>query len=262
MERIRRGISVEFQYESSYKWGENPPARKIHIPDRGSFEIKLKPLDLVGGNSAEQSWNRLSIRVKESSAGLALSDAGVYDNGRKLPLVLSRYGSWRMNLVLNKNPVKPDDPALPHQPKLPKKSLRDRYLLAANVELALEEVCPSFSYRLRDRILSADYWSIYTNKTDADVELRLRTTDTIVFAAHKFVLSARSAVFDRHFGADDDGGGCCWIDGTDDPLVFEEFLHFVYTGALRSADCVDRMAGLAAIYRIDTLQSIAIQLDG
>lgn len=119
-----------------------------------------------------------------------------------------------------------------------------------SVRIDLKESYDGWGYRLHDPRLPADYWSMINNKF-SDVQLIVAGRKS--FGAHRAVLSARSAVFERMLAC----GKVTEIQiKYPDPDVFEDFLVFVYTGRLRRTDRLGELWPLAKEFQVKTLEKI------
>ena len=96
-----------------------------------------------------------------------------------------------------------------------------------------------------------------------DVEIIVGLDDPLVsFLAHRFILSARSPVFDAMLNGDFEEART-WIIRISDvhPDLFAHFFHFLYTGKLRPFIGEDRrlkrdLFALTDRYQVDTLMHI------
>ncbi len=118
------------------------------------------------------------------------------------------------------------------------------------------EIFTSFSYAFRDTRLADDLWGAALNRKMTDVELFVEST---TFAAHRFILSARSPVFYAMFNSafEEAKSGKVRIEGVNAD-TFAQFLRFLYTGSL----CDDQhpikeeLFALADKYDVKTLMDI------
>jgi speckle-type POZ protein len=99
-------------------------------------------------------------------------------------------------------------------------------------------------------------WRATQTKQLTDVEFLVGAK---VFAAHRFIVSARSPVFAAMFKSDmiEANTGTVTISDTD-PGVFETFLKFLYNGTLEPFNLTGdgRLRTLAEKYQVDTLLSL------
>lgn len=111
----------------------------------------------------------------------------------------------------------------------------------------------NFDYQLVDELWTQQLWMAAQTKQLTDVEF---VVDERAFAAHRFIVSARSPVFAAMFSSEmiEANTGTVVINDTD-PVVFETFLKFLYIGALEPFPLVgdERLRALADKYQVETL---------
>lgn len=244
---IRRGLSLEYSYKARFKSGEKPATQKIFVHGKGSFRVGLQAIDIT----ESQCECQLNFTPRETARGLNVVNVNCFQQGKKH--FLTPFGSKYVGtFTLPLSTLKPKDSSLPHEAKMPKNSERGQYFIVTDMEIPMEETCHSWGFRLRDQLLASHFWSIYLSKENWDVELRL-VGET--FFAHRAILAARSQVFARSFDAADTRS-VIEID-SDDPILFEDFLYFIYTGTLRSMENLEEMFELATTYAIKTLEVLS-----
>lgn len=118
----------------------------------------------------------------------------------------------------------------------------------------IEGAATNYTYKQTDELFKSQLWSAAQQRHCSDVELVIGGAER-VFAGHKAILAARSPVFHAMFEeSHSDKNGMVHV-GDVDPVVFEHFLHFVYTGELATTTN-KLLAALAARYQVDTLQKL------
>ena len=129
----------------------------------------------------------------------------------------------------------------------------DQYSLLTELEFCLaEEEGDGWGYRLRDHLVSAHLWSVYTTQEWTDVHLCMSKN---VFLAHRAVLCARSPVFASIIKANVNE---MKVDVEDvEPELFEDFLFFLYTGTVRNSENLADLWPLAQKYGVKTLEKIS-----
>ena len=102
--------------------------------------------------------------------------------------------------------------------------------------------------------LSSEEAFVKNDSTDSDVVIKC--TDK-VFRCHKFILRARSPVFDAMFKADmkESASGIVNIENLDSTVV-EEMLRFIYTGKTKNIDKVAKdLLAAANQYQLKQLKT-------
>lgn len=246
---IRRGLSVEYNYETRFKsWDSPAPAQTAWIHNKGKFSIALKKLIVLG----EECDCQLDVGSIQLVNGFDLVGVACYRPGTKSHLIISKGDKYRIVLDLPVNPKAPKDTGLPKDRKLSTTTLSDQYYIITGLEICLAEVYDTWGYRLRDLLLAGNLWSIYTTKESVDIQLKM--VDHL-FYAHQAILSARSSVFAQLFNLPDK------LNVVDiepvDPFAFEEFLYFLYTGTLRTMEYLQELRDIAIKYDVKTLKEIS-----
>ena len=110
-----------------------------------------------------------------------------------------------------------------------------------------------WEHTLVDTTLSSQLWSAVQNRIETDVEFLLRSGSTC--AGHRCILSARSVVFHEMFKAQQESNSPIAIDDID-VNVFEELLHFIYTGQLRIPADNQQLLMAAVKFQVETLINV------
>lgn len=208
--------------------------------------------------NSEDSQCEMSICNTNPVNGLNLIDVSYYRQGAKCHL--SEFKEERFHGVVSvpkvprdvKNvlAVAADSSADANFLKI---SNSDQYSLLTELEICLaEEEGECWGYRLRDHLLSAHLWSVYTTQEWTDVHLCMSRN---VFLAHRAVLCARSPVFASIVKASVSEKK---VDVEDvEPALFEDFLFFLYTGTVRNSENLADLWPLARKYDVKTLEKIS-----
>ena len=204
--------------------------------------------------STEDCQCELSASNQNPINGLKLTDVSLYHRGLKFYLPQRKEEKFCGIVSLPVNPV-PDRHQflLQQNPELPKFSESDQYFFLSNLEFCLAENCATWSYRLRDYLLSIHMWSVYNSKEFTDVELRMGQQS---FLVHRAILSARSPVFADMFDNGDDVNQIVDLVPVD-PVAFEDFLYFLYTGTLRTMENLLALRDVSEMFGVKTLQEIS-----
>ena len=111
----------------------------------------------------------------------------------------------------------------------------------------LTSTIDSFQFQFRDSLFPNQLWSSAVDKKLTDLELKVGDR---IFHVHRSLLAIRCPAL----LADTPSGR---VEKVDDPAVFEEFLHFLYTGKLKST-AVPRpeLFQAAELYNVKTLKLI------
>lgn len=230
---------------------EKPAVTVARFNQKGSFNVSIRKLTA----SSDEYECELSLTNLNPVNGLKLIDVGCYRQGVKCHLTESKEERFRGIVTLPNNPRVPKDMLLPQNPKLPKLADSDQYFFLADLEFCLAEGCGSWGYRLRDYLFSIHLWSVYTSKEFADVELRMGHRS---FVAHRAILSARSTVFAEMFVNNDVTEQSSFVDIEPmDPVIFEDFLYFLYTGTLRTLENLMDLWIVSKMYGVKTLEKIS-----
>ena len=122
---------------------------------------------------------------------------------------------------------------------------------------------PTYNFKVHDLLLPNNLWyAAAVNKILTDVEIVVGFDETTSFLAHRFILSARSPVFDAMLNGNFEEARTGMIRINDvHPDLFVHFFQFLYTGTLRSPVSEDRrlkedLFELADRYLVDTLMNI------
>ena len=94
-------------------------------------------------------------------------------------------------------------------------------------------------------------------KLFTDVEFQV---DEKKFAAHKFLIAARSPALAEMMANLDEGGVIAVEDC--DPAVFQNFLYFLYTGQVKAGASRRELFALAEKYQVETLKFVCQDSDG
>ncbi len=109
---------------------------------------------------------------------------------------------------------------------------------------------PTFSYKPRDLLYPSEIWSAAARATDitermTDVEIIVGFDEPFSFNAHRFILSARSPVFDVMLNGAFEEARTGVVRITDvNPDTFALFIKFLYTGLLPIYDDQQLMKNL------------------
>jgi speckle-type POZ protein len=125
-----------------------------------------------------------------------------------------------------------------------------------NFEVQVGALAEAFYYNLDDKLMRDQLWKAAQNKLLTDMEFIVKKKS---FAAHKVVVSARSPVFAAMFNNDmlESKTNQVKIDDVD-PLCFERFLEFIYTGKINGAADDENLMKVADKYQIDTLKNVCL----
>uniref|UniRef100_A0A0P6DRW7 BTB domain-containing protein n=1 Tax=Daphnia magna TaxID=35525 RepID=A0A0P6DRW7_9CRUS len=252
---VRRGISLEYSYECCFKLFEKPSIQTVHFNGKGSFNVSLKKLKAY----SDECQCELSICNSNPVIGLNLIGVACYRQGIKCHLSEFKEERFRSIVMLPRNPrnSKKAGTGSSEDANFLEISNSDRFSFVTDLEICLaEDEDESWGYRLRDLLLSAHLWSVYTTKEWADVELCMSRDNVnhLSFPAHRAILSARSPVFASIFKATNEKK----VDVEDmEPLLFEDFLFFLYTGTVRNTENLPDLWPVAKKYHVKTLQNIS-----
>ncbi len=110
-------------------------------------------------------------------------------------------------------------------------------------------------YPNKDSLINEQLWLSAKNQVGTDFEI---IAGKKIFPVHKFILAARSPVFDALFNEEKMGSNKKLKFESDvDESCMEKFLKFVYTGELEEAIVnPNKLKELASIYQIKTLEGI------
>jgi len=113
----------------------------------------------------------------------------------------------------------------------------------------------NYGFKFVDSTWEAQIWSAAIAKKFTDVEFLVGDQS---FAAHRFILSARSPVFAAMFksGMAEDRTGQVRIGDDVDVNIFRTFLEFLYVGAIKSFDGKEELFALADKYQVETLMAL------
>jgi speckle-type POZ protein len=114
----------------------------------------------------------------------------------------------------------------------------------------VNETLPNYRYELVDLLCFAQLWLAARKRQFTDFEFLVRGK---VFPAHRAILAARSPVLANLLS--EPGVDFHRIEDID-PQVFEQFLHFVYTGRLTTSAAEPQLLVVAERFQIDTLKKL------
>ena len=124
--------------------------------------------------------------------------------------------------------------------------------------VSVVETVNDYCYELCDRLMGDQLWSSVGNKLFTDIEFHVGGQ---VIPAHKVVVAARSPVFAAMFQSDMEESRTNQVKISDiEPTVFRDFLYFLYTGRLNSANIHDLYMA-ADKYQVETLKSLCTKPD-
>ena len=126
--------------------------------------------------------------------------------------------------------------------------------------VTLKEKVEGFSYQLMDGLLTDQLLASTENERLTDVKFVVGlSSKKKTFAAHRSILAARSPVLAELFEKEDVTLPIEIIDAQ--PSVFQDFLHFIYTGKFKgcSASSLIELQALADRFQIKNLQKICRQ---
>ena len=128
-----------------------------------------------------------------------------------------------------------------------------RCLITFFVEIGEEET--TYEHNIGDVLLPQQMWLAVQSRSFTDVTFRVGNQE---FVAHRFVLSARSPVFEAMFRIEENE-----VESNDpivvedmDPIIFEHMLHFLYTGQLRTSASNSQLKAAAEKHQLTTLKGI------
>ena len=123
-----------------------------------------------------------------------------------------------------------------------------------HIWIYLKEISPMYCYVPMDGRFSEEMWSTVDRRTFHDVDIQVGER---AFTAHRFVLSARSPVFEAMFKTEmlEASTGRVQIDDVDS-ATFETFLKFLYTGTLHADADYCELQRLADKYQVETLRAL------
>jgi len=112
----------------------------------------------------------------------------------------------------------------------------------------------NYDFKFIDMTWENQIWNAVVNRKFTDVELLVGDQS---FAAHRFILSARSPVFAAMFnsGMAEAQTGQVRIDDVE-PNIFRIFLEFLYIGSLKSFEENEQLFTLADKYQVETLMTL------
>lgn len=114
----------------------------------------------------------------------------------------------------------------------------------------VNETIPNYRYEIVDLLCMAQLWLAARKKQYTDFEFLVQGK---VFAAHRAILAARSPVLGNLLAHS--GVNFHRIEDID-AHVFEQFLHFVYTGRLTISAADPQLLVAAERFQIDTLKKL------
>lgn len=117
------------------------------------------------------------------------------------------------------------------------------------------ETVPNYSFRLCDSLASDQLWKSASDGLFTDIKFHVGER---TFHAHKAIVAARSPVMMAMFACDmtESRTNSVKIDDFD-PVVFERFLSFLYTGTLdRTMSQREELYAIADKYQVDTLKNL------
>ena len=112
-----------------------------------------------------------------------------------------------------------------------------------------------YQYYQKDLLLNEHLWLSSMNHVGTDFEI---ITVKKTFSVHKFILAARSPVFDAQFIENKLISKQTFQDV--DAACMEKFLKFVYTGELEGSVTNSQLQKLSSTYQIKTLESICVEV--
>jgi len=111
-------------------------------------------------------------------------------------------------------------------------------------------VVEDYQFRQRDSLINQQLWLSAQNQVGTDFEIIVGKK---IFIVHKFILAARSPVFEAYFNNERN----VELVDFDDDFCMEQFLKFIYTGELEGViQNPDKLNQLATFYKIKTLETI------
>ena len=118
-------------------------------------------------------------------------------------------------------------------------------------EVFFEDIIAHYLHKLTDSLFAEQLWKAAQNKQWTDIEFVISSH---LFTAHRAILAARSPVFATQLQEDHVR---IKVECTN-PVVFESFLYFIYTGVFqpKSSAINDDLLKLAERYQIKTLESL------
>ena len=123
--------------------------------------------------------------------------------------------------------------------------------LIITFDVQLNGIVRNYFHQLLDSTWTTHLWSAALNKQLTDVEF---IVDGELFSAHRVIVSARSPVLFAMFHTDmiESKTGRADINGVD-PVTFQHFLKFLYTGTVDSVAMSDKLLQVADRYQVETL---------
>jgi len=124
-----------------------------------------------------------------------------------------------------------------------------------NFHVQIVNTIPNYDFKFVDVTWVEQIWSSAIAKKLTDVEFLVGDQS---FAAHRFILSARSPVFAAMFnsGMAEAKTGRVRIDDDVDPNIFRSFLEFLCVGVLKSFKGKEQLFALADKYEVKTLMAL------
>ena len=111
-----------------------------------------------------------------------------------------------------------------------------------------------FEFQPIDKHLPSDLWLLVQKRILADFELVIRGNKDHSFLAHRAILAARSTHFSNMFESGMVESQSRKVVITDTDIgVFEQFLHFLYTGSVEPFTDFQALLVIADKYQIDSL---------
>lgn len=127
--------------------------------------------------------------------------------------------------------------------------------ISFNFQVYISGVVEMYQYYQKDLLLNEHLWLSSMNHVGTDFEI---ITVKKTFSVHKFILAARSPVFDAQFNENKLISKQTFQDV--DAACMEKFLKFVYIGELEGSINNSQLQKLSSTYQIKTLESICAEV--
>jgi len=126
------------------------------------------------------------------------------------------------------------------------------FVITFNVKLRSSVL--NYINKIMDSNWSQDLWDTAVNRKMTDVEILVGED---AFGAHRSLLSTRSPVFAAMFASGMKEAECGQVRIEDvDPVVFQSFLKFLYTGMFEPSAIDKELFTIADKYQVDTLAEL------
>jgi len=159
---------------------------------------------------------------------------------------------WSQNVKMKEKQMMNDEKVLQVFTSIDRFSIPVSPPFTITFHVKLHSAAANFGHKLLDSTFKEHLWAAAVNKQMTDVEILVGEES---FAAHRFLLSARSPIFAAMFASGMKDVAQIRIDDVS-PSTFHLFLQFLYIGTLPSSAKKEKLYQVADKYQIDTLASI------